>query len=71
MEFTRELKEVYPTEIIEVRGNADALAITLVKETNSKSFIAKLKTRFKNLNAPKVIFIRCEDADAIEKIVLV
>ena len=71
MEFTRELREVYPTEIIEVRGNADALAITLVKETNSKSFIAKLKSRFKNLSRPKVLFIRCEDADPVEKIVLV
>ena len=71
MEFTQELRALYPTEIIEVRGNANALAITLVRETNSKSFIAKLKNRFKNLNQPRVLFIRCEGIEAVEKIVLV
>ncbi|MCX2430027.1 MULTISPECIES: hypothetical protein [unclassified Pedobacter] len=71
MDFTRELKEIYSTEIIAVRGNSDAIAITLVKETNSKSFIAKLKSRFRNLNQPRVLFIRCEDDHTIEKIVLV
>lgn len=71
MDFTRELKEVYPTEIIAVRGNADAIAITLVKETNSKSFIAKLKSRFRNLSQPRVLFIRCEGDSDTEKIVLV
>lgn len=71
MEFTHELKEVYPNEIIEVRGNADALAITLTKETNAKEFIAKLKAKYKDLNEPQVIFIRCEDDDEVEKVVLV
>lgn len=71
MEFTHELKEVYPNEIIEVRGNADALAITLTKETNVKEFIAKLKSKYKDLDEPQVLFIRCEDNEELEKVVLV
>ncbi|MCX2574579.1 hypothetical protein [Pedobacter sandarakinus] len=71
MELTDHLKEDYPSEIKEVRGNADALAITLVKETNLKDFIVKLKLRYRNLIHPRVVFVRSEGERSVEKIVLV
>ena len=70
MEFTHILKELYPAEIIEVRGNADALAVTLKKDTDIKAFIQKLKDRFKNLDEPEKIFLRLEDEEGIETLIL-
>ena len=49
MEFPHELKELYPNQIIEVRGNADALTIILNSDVNIHQFKAELIKKFSGL----------------------
>lgn len=70
MEFPHELKELFPNEIIEVRGNAEDLTVILTKETSVKSFAEVLKNRFKNLNDTYTLYLRNEDQEDFLEVVL-
>ncbi|UKT64196.1 hypothetical protein [Pedobacter mucosus] len=70
MEFTNTLKELYQEEIIEVRGNSDALAITLKDGVNIKEFTKKLKDKFKNLDETQKLFLKNESEEHVTLVVL-
>lgn len=70
MEFPHELKELYRDKIIEVRGNADALTVILNKDVNVEKFIVELKKKFSGLNEKQILFIKHEDKQDFEKLVL-
>ena len=70
MEFPHELKELFPNEIIEVRGNAEDLTVILTGETSVKSFAEVLKNRFKNLNDTYTLYLRNEDQEDFLEVVL-
>ncbi len=70
MEFTNTLKELYPEEIVEVRGNSDALVVTLKEEVNIKEFTNKLKSKFKDLDETQKLFIKSEGQEHIILVVL-
>ncbi|WP_293312048.1 hypothetical protein [Pedobacter sp. UBA5917] len=70
MEFPHELKELYPDQIIEVRGNADALTVILRKEADIHKFKAELVKKFSGLEEHQTLFIKHEDKQDFEKLVL-
>lgn len=70
MEFPHELKELFPNEIIEVRGNAEDLTVILTRETSVKSFAEVLKNRFNNLNDTYTLYLRNEDHDDFLEVIL-
>ncbi|MET4081988.1 hypothetical protein ABIB40_001939 [Pedobacter sp. UYP30] len=70
MEFPNELKELFPNEIVEVRGNAEALTIILGKEIDIKVFAKKLETKFVNLNYTYDLFLHHEDSHDFLKLTL-
>ncbi|RBQ02988.1 hypothetical protein [Pedobacter miscanthi] len=70
MEFPHELKELYPDQIIEVRGNADALTVILRKEADIHKFKAEIVKRFSGLEEHQTLFIKHEDKQDFEKLVL-
>jgi phage regulator Rha-like protein len=70
MEFPHELKELYPDKIIEVRGNADALTVILNSEVDIHKFKAELIKKFSGLEEKQTLFIKHEDKQDFEKLVL-
>ncbi|MFF5380189.1 hypothetical protein [Pedobacter suwonensis] len=70
MEFPHELKELYPGQIIEVRGNADALTIILNKDVDIHQFKAELIKRFSGLEEQQTLFIKHQDKQDFEKLIL-
>jgi hypothetical protein len=70
MEFPHELKELYPDQIIEVRGNADALTVILKKEADIHKFKTELINKFSGLEEQQILFIKHEDKQDFEKLVL-
>jgi hypothetical protein len=70
MEFPHELKELFPDKIIEVRGNADALTVILYKEFDIHKFKAELIKRFSGLEEQQTLFIKHEDKQDFERLVL-
>ncbi|WP_145855676.1 hypothetical protein [Pedobacter suwonensis] len=70
MEFPHELKELYPDQIIEVRGNADALTIILNKDVDMHRFKAELIKRFSGLEEQQTLFIKHQDKQDFEKLIL-
>ena len=70
MEFPHELKELYPNQIIEVRGNADALTLILNNEVDIEKFKTKLKGKFFNLGERVTLFLRHQNKQDFEKLIL-
>ncbi|TCD26223.1 hypothetical protein EZ456_14525 [Pedobacter psychrodurus] len=70
MEFPHELKELYPNQIIEVRGNADALTVILNGDVDIHKFKAELIKKFSGLEEQQTLFIKHEDKQDFEKLVL-
>ncbi|WP_293782967.1 hypothetical protein [uncultured Pedobacter sp.] len=70
MEFPHELKELYPNQIIEVRGNADALTIILKSDVDIHQFKAELIKNFSGLEEQQTLFIKHEDKQDFEKLIL-
>ncbi|MDQ0640401.1 hypothetical protein QF042_003966 [Pedobacter sp. W3I1] len=70
MEFPHELRELYPNLIIEVRGNADALTVILNKDVDVHKFKAELIKKFSGLTEQQTLFIKHEDRQDFEKLVL-
>ncbi|WP_421938795.1 hypothetical protein [Pedobacter sp.] len=70
MEFPHELKELYPDKIIEVRGNAEALTVILNKDVDIQKLSREFERRFQNLNEPMTLFLKHEDKQDFEKLVL-
>jgi len=70
MEFPHELKELYPNQIIEVRGNADALTIILNRDVDIYKFKAELIKKFSGLEEQQTLFIKHEDKQDFEKLIL-
>ncbi|WP_406826089.1 hypothetical protein [Pedobacter sp. KACC 23697] len=70
MEFPHELKELYPNQIIEVRGNADALTIILNSDVDIRQFKAELIKKFSGLEEQQTLFIKHEDKQDFEKLIL-
>ncbi|WP_316844593.1 hypothetical protein [Pedobacter psychrodurus] len=70
MEFPHELKEIYPDQIIEVRGNADALTVILNKDVDIHKFKTELIKRFSGLEEQQTLFIKHEGKQDFEKLVL-
>ncbi|MEH3115116.1 hypothetical protein [Pedobacter terrae] len=70
MEFPHELKELYPNQIIEVRGNADALTIILNSDVDIHQFKAELIKNFSGLEEQQTLFIKHEDKQDFEKLIL-
>ncbi|PWS28557.1 hypothetical protein DHW03_01490 [Pedobacter yonginense] len=70
MEFPHELKELYPNQIIEVRGNADALTVILKANVDIEKFKNELKKKYSNLEDQQILFIKHEDRQDFEKLVL-
>lgn len=70
MEFPHQLKELYPDQIIEVRGNADALTVILDKNVDLHQFKAELVKKFSGLEEQQILFIKHEDKQDFEKLVL-
>lgn len=70
MEFPHELKELFPNEIVEVRGNAEALTVILTRHTDIKKFSEKLKSRFINLDYTYDLFLHHEGNQDIVKLTL-
>jgi len=70
MEFPHELKELYPNQIIEVRGNADALTVILHANVDIVKFKHELKKKYSNLEDQQILFIKHEDRQDFEKLVL-
>jgi len=70
MEFPHELKEVYRDKIVEVRGNADALTVILNAEVNIEEFKNELKKKYSGLEEQQILFIKHEDKQDFEKLIL-
>ncbi|WP_412468039.1 hypothetical protein [Pedobacter sp. KLB.chiD] len=70
MEFPHELKELYPNQIIEVRGNADALTIILNRDVDIHQFKDELVKKFSGLEEQQTLFIKHEDKQDFEKLIL-
>lgn len=70
MEFPHELKELYPGQIIEVRGNADALTVILNADVDIEKFKNELKKKYSNLEDQQILFIKHEDRQDFEKLIL-
>ncbi|MFW0718786.1 hypothetical protein [Pedobacter sp. N23S346] len=70
MEFPHELKEHYPDKIIEVRGNADALTVILKANVDIEKFKNELKKKYAHLDDQQILFIKHEDKQDSEKLIL-
>jgi hypothetical protein len=70
MEFPHELREHYPDKIIEVRGNADALTVILKADVDIEKFKNELKKKYVHLDDQQILFIKHEDKQDFEKLVL-
>ncbi|QDW24100.1 hypothetical protein [Pedobacter sp. KBS0701] len=70
MEFPHELKELYPNQITEVRGNADALTVILNRDVDIHQFKAELIKKFSGLEEQQTLFIKHEDRQDFEKLIL-
>jgi len=70
MEFPHELKELFPNEIIEVRGNADALTVILKHEVDVNAFTKILEKKFTDLDDTYILFLRKEDEHDFIELVL-
>ncbi|MFC4211134.1 hypothetical protein ACFOWA_08085 [Pedobacter lithocola] len=70
MEFPHELKELYPDKIIEVRGNADALTVILIDGVDVELFKKDLKKKYSGLEDPQILFIKHENKQDFEKLIL-
>ena len=70
MEFPHELKELYPDKIIEVRGNGDALTVILKAGVNIEAFKNELKKKYSGLEEQQTLFIKHEDQQDFEKLIL-
>ena len=70
MEFPHELKELYPNQIIEVRGNADALTLILKTDVDIDKFKKQLKEKFFNLEEQITLFLKHEGKQDFEKLIL-
>jgi len=70
MEFPHELKELYPNQIIEVRGNADALTVILKGDVDIHQFKTELIEKFSGLEEQQTLFIKHEDKQDFEKLIL-
>ena len=70
MIFPHELKELYPKDIIEVRGNAEALTVILYKDIDVEEFAKILQARFVNLENTYELFLTIEDSRDFVKITL-
>lgn len=70
MEFPHELKDLFPNQIIEVRGNADALTLILNNEVDVEKFKTTLKQKFFNLEEKITLFLRHEGKQDFEKFIL-
>ncbi|WP_421943083.1 hypothetical protein [Pedobacter sp.] len=70
MEFPHELKELYPDKIIEVRGNADALTVILQADVDIEKFKNELKKKYSGLEEKQILFIKHEDKQDFEKLIL-
>ncbi|WP_156166729.1 hypothetical protein [Pedobacter sp. BMA] len=70
MEFPHELKEHYPDKIIEVRGNADALTVILNAGVDIEKFKNELKRKYTGLEEQQILFIKHEDRQDFEKLIL-
>ncbi|SEQ93923.1 hypothetical protein [Pedobacter rhizosphaerae] len=70
MEFPHELKELYPDKIIEVRGNAEALTVILNKDVDIQKLSREFERKFHDLNEPMTLFLKHEDKQDFEKLVL-
>ncbi|WP_443946262.1 hypothetical protein ACJVDH_03875 [Pedobacter sp. AW1-32] len=70
MEFPHELKELYPAEIIEVRGNAEALTIILKPSVDIDKFSGLLQRAYTNLDEPMYLFLKHEGQQDFRKITL-
>jgi len=70
MEFPHELKELYPDKIIEVRGNADALTVILHSGVDIEKFKNDLKKKYSGLEEQQTLFIKHENRQDFEKLVL-
>lgn len=70
MEFPHELKEHYPDKIIEVRGNADALTVILKANVDIEKFKNELKKKYAHLDDQQILFIKHEDKQDFEKLIL-
>lgn len=70
MEFPHELKECYPDKIIEVRGNADALTVILNTGVDIEKFKNELKKKYSGLEEQQILFIKHEDKQDFEKLIL-
>ncbi len=70
MEFPHELREHYPDKIIEVRGNADALTVILKADVDIEKFKNELKKKYAHLDDQQILFIKHEDKQDFEKLVL-
>ncbi|MCX2473334.1 hypothetical protein OQZ33_03215 [Pedobacter sp. MC2016-05] len=70
MEFPHELKELYPDKIIEVRGNADALTVILNADVDIEKFKNDLKKKYSGLEEQQILFIKHENRQDFEKLIL-
>lgn len=70
MEFPHELRDQYPDQIIEVRGNADALTVILNADVDIEKFKNDLKKRYAHLDEQQILFIKHENRQDFEKLVL-
>lgn len=70
MEFPHELREHYPDQIIEVRGNAGALTVILNADVDIEQFKNDLKKKYAHLDEQQILFIKHEGRQDFEKLVL-
>lgn len=70
MTFPHELKDLFPKDIIEVRGNAEALTVILFKETNVNEFAKMLEGRFVDLDYTYDLFLRNENSNDFVRVAL-
>ncbi|MDN3588888.1 hypothetical protein QWY86_19580 [Pedobacter aquatilis] len=70
MEFPHELRELYPDKIIEVRGNADALTVILQADVDLEKFKSELKRKYSGLEEQQILFIKHENRQDFEKLIL-
>ncbi|MCZ4223216.1 hypothetical protein [Pedobacter rhodius] len=70
MKFPQELKEIYPDKIIEVRGNADALTVILNAGVDIEKFKNELKKKYSGLEEQQILFIKHENKQDFEKLIL-
>jgi|GEM_PF-568350 len=70
MEFPHELKELYPDQIVEVRGNSDALTVILKADVDIDAFKNEIKKKYSDLEDQQILFIKHEGKQDFEKLIL-